>query len=83
MLSAHDRRTHNARRFTPDEARVLMARHGFRILRARYWTAFLFPLMLVHRLVERDSAGISLPFCGSLLVVAVLENLPYPARPLS
>ncbi len=102
MFSAHDRRTQNARRFTRSEARVLMARHGFRILRASYWNTFLFPLMLLHRLIERDDAssdvreypswqdtifsavlaveraiiatGISLPFGGSLLVVAVREG---------
>ena len=102
MFSAHDRRTQNARRFTRDEARRLMARHGFRILQASYWNTFLFPLMLLHRLIERDDAksdvreyprwqdvifsaaltveraiittGISLPFGGSLLIVAVREG---------
>lgn len=102
MLSAHDRRTQNARRFTRGEARALMAQHGFRILRASYWNTFLFPLMLLHRLSERGDAksdvreyprwqdalfsaaltveraiiatGISLPFGGSLLVVAVRES---------
>ena len=33
MLSAHDRRVHNARRFTRGEARALVAAAGFRILR--------------------------------------------------
>ena len=102
MFSAHDRRTHNARRFTRGEARALMARHGFRILRASYWNTLLFPLMLLHRLIERDDAesdvrdyprwldaifsaalaleraaigaGISLPFGGSLLVVAARDG---------
>jgi SAM-dependent methyltransferase len=102
MFSAHDRRTHNARRFTRGEARALMAQHGFRILRASYWNTLLFPLMLLHRLIERDDAesdvreyppwqnalfsaalaieraiiatGISLPFGGSLLVVAIREG---------
>ena len=102
MFSAHDRRTQNARRFTRGEARALMARHGFRPLRASYWNMFLFPLMLLHRLIERDDAksdvreyprwqdaifsaaltveraiiatGISLPFGGSLLIVAVRED---------
>lgn len=56
MLSAHDRRTHNARRFTRVQARELMTRHGFRILRLTYWNTFLFPLMLLHRVIERDNA---------------------------
>ncbi|MDP1837942.1 MAG: class I SAM-dependent methyltransferase [Reyranella sp.] len=102
MFSAHDRRTQNARRFTRGEARKLLARNGFRIRRASYWNTFLFPLMLLHRLIERDDAksdvreypswqdaffsailaveraiiatGVSLPFGGSLLVVAVRED---------
>jgi SAM-dependent methyltransferase len=56
MLSAHDRRVHNARRFTRGEARALVSAHGFRVVRASYWNTLLFPLMLLHRLVERDDA---------------------------
>jgi SAM-dependent methyltransferase len=55
LLSAHDRRVHNVRRFTRAEASALVRRHGFRILRSSYWNTFLFPLMLLHRLV--GSAG--------------------------
>ena len=101
MLSAHDRRVHNARRFTRGEARALIAAPGFRVLRASYWNTLLFPLMLLHRLVERDDAesdvrdyprwldaifstalaieraaigaGLSLPFGGSLMIVAVRD----------
>lgn len=101
MLSAHDRRVHNARRFTRGEARALISAPGFRILRASYWNTLLFPLMLLHRLIERDDAesdvrdyprwldaifssalaieraalgaGLSLPFGGSLLIVAVRD----------
>lgn len=102
LLSAHDRRVHNVRRFTRGEARALLAGHGFRVLRASYWNTLLFPLMLLHRLVERDdaesdvrdyprwldamfsmalaieraaiSAGLSLPFGGSLIVVAARDG---------
>ena len=101
MLSAHDRRVHNARRFTRGEARALIAAPGFRILRASYWNTLLFPLMLIHRLIERGDAesdvrdyprwldaifstalaieraaigaGLSLPFGGSLMIVAVRD----------
>lgn len=101
MLSAHDRRVHNARRFTRGEARALVAAAGFRILRASYWNTLLFPLMLLHRLVERGDAesdvrdyprwldtifstalaleravigaGLTLPFGGSLMIVAVRD----------
>ena len=99
MFSAHDKRTYNARRFTRGQACTLIAGHGFSILRASYWNTLLFPLMLLHRLIERDdaesdvrdyprwldaifsaalaieraaiAAGLSLPFGGSLMVVAI------------
>ena len=98
LLSAHDRRVQNVRRFTGGQARALLVGQGFRVLRSSYWNTLLFPLMLVHRLIERDdaasdvrdyprwldslfsaaltverlviAAGISLPFGGSLIVVA-------------
>ena len=56
MLSTHDRRVHNVRRFTRGQARALLAGHGFKILKATYWNTLLFPLMLLHRLTERDDA---------------------------
>jgi SAM-dependent methyltransferase len=51
LLSAHDRRVHNVRRFTRREASALVRGHGFRILRTSYWNTFLFPLMLLRRLL--------------------------------
>lgn len=102
LLSAHDRRVHNVRRFTGGQARALLVAHGFRVLRSSYWNTLLFPLMLLHRLLERDDAesdvrdyprwldalfsaalalerlaisiGISLPFGGSLIVVAARDG---------
>jgi SAM-dependent methyltransferase len=102
LLSAHDRRVHNVRRFTGRQARALLAGAGFRVLRSSYWNTLLFPLMLMHRLLERDDAesdvrdyprwldavfstalaverliiraGISLPFGGSLIVVAARDG---------
>ena len=56
LLSAHDRRVHNVRRFTRGQARALLAGHGFRVLRSSYWNTLLFPLMLLHRLIGRDDA---------------------------
>jgi SAM-dependent methyltransferase len=98
LLSAHDRRVHNVRRFTRGQARALLASHGFRVVKSSYWNTFLFPLMLLHRLAKRDdaqsdvrdfprwldalfstalaiersaiAAGLSLPFGGSLMIVA-------------
>lgn len=102
LLSAHDKRVHNVRRFSRGQARTLLAGHGFRIVRSSYWNTLLFPLMLLHRLTERDDAasdvrdypvwldaifsgalateraliglGVSLPFGGSLLVVAARDD---------
>jgi SAM-dependent methyltransferase len=98
LLSAHDRRVHNVRRFTRGQARTLLAAHGFRVVSSSYWNTLLFPLMVLHRLTERAEAesdvrdyprwldalfsaalaveraailaGISLPFGGSIIVVA-------------
>lgn len=56
LLSAHDRRVHNVRRFTRRQAGALLAGHGFRVLRSSYWNSLLFPLMLLHRLFGRDDA---------------------------
>lgn len=56
LFSAHDRRVHNVRRFTRGQAHVLLKGHGFRIVRSSYWNTLLFPVMLLHRLVERDDA---------------------------
>jgi SAM-dependent methyltransferase len=103
MLSAHDRRVQNVRRFTRRQANALVRAQGLRILRSTYWNTLLFPLMLLHRLIERDDnaasdvrdypawqdavfsaalaaeraaigAGLSLPFGGSLIVVAARDG---------
>jgi SAM-dependent methyltransferase len=101
LLSAHDRRVHNVRRFTGGQARALLAGHGFRIVKSSYWNSLLFPLMLLHRLTGRNdaesdvrdyprwldalfsaalaveraaiAAGVSLPFGGSLMIVATRD----------
>lgn len=57
MLSAHDRRVHNARRYHDAGARTLLAAHGFKVERASYWNAVLFPLMAAKRLLSSDDAG--------------------------
>jgi SAM-dependent methyltransferase len=57
LLSAHDRRVHNVRRFTRGQACALLAGHGFRVVKSSYWNTLLFPLMLLHRLTERDDAA--------------------------
>src|SRR5262249_39160385 len=56
LLSAHDRRVPNVRRFTRGQVRALLAGHGFRVVKSSYWNTLLFPLMLLHRMTERDDA---------------------------
>lgn len=99
MMSAHDRHVHSARRFTRRQAVRLLEAAGFRVRRATYWNCFLFPLMVVRRMLTRWSGGgsdvrpfpapidwlfgvlvgierrligwgVSLPFGGSVLLVA-------------
>jgi len=102
MLSTHDRRVHNTRRFTRGQAGALLAGCGFKVLKASYWNTLLFPLMLLHRLTKHADAesdvrdyprwlnaifsaalaveravmrtGLTLPFGGSLLIVAARDG---------
>jgi SAM-dependent methyltransferase len=52
MLSAHDRRVHNARRVTSGGLRAMLEAAGFRVRHIAYWNSFLFPLMVAQRLVR-------------------------------
>jgi SAM-dependent methyltransferase len=100
LLSAHDARVHNARRYTLADLAPLLAAQGFAVEHATYWNSLLFPLMAAKRLLSREdaasdvarlpwlveagfraatqletaclSAGMRLPFGGSLLVRARL-----------
>jgi SAM-dependent methyltransferase len=57
LSSAHDARVHNTRRFTAGEARALLAGAGFAGVRARYWNALLFPLMVAQRKLVARGEG--------------------------
>jgi SAM-dependent methyltransferase len=64
LMSAHDRRVHNARRLTAGQVAQMLAGAGFRHIGARYWNALLLPLMVVQRklLSRHDSASDVAPF---------------------
>ena len=64
LLSAHDRRVRNVRRFTTATAAVLLRDAGFRDVRARYWNGLLLPLMVTQRklLARGDSVSDVAPF---------------------
>jgi SAM-dependent methyltransferase len=92
MSSAHDARVHNTRRFSAGQARALLLAAGFTAVRARYWNALLFPLMVVQRKVLARNAGhrsdVALPppwLNQGLHAVTSLERglsaagLPFPA----
>ncbi len=49
LASAHDRRVHNARRFTTGTAAALLRQAGFTVAKVRYWNGLLLPLMVVQR----------------------------------
>ncbi|MSP05637.1 MAG: class I SAM-dependent methyltransferase [Acetobacteraceae bacterium] len=56
LMSAHDRRVHNARRHTAREARAMLSDAGFGTIRARYWNGLLLPLMVASRKLRRHAA---------------------------
>ncbi len=57
LLSAHDRRVHNARRATAGSLRRQLQAAGFAGVRVRYWNALLLPLMVVQRKVLARGAA--------------------------
>lgn len=57
LMSAHDRRVHNARRFDPGAVRGLLHQHGFVLERLEFWNCILFPLMVGKRLLSSNDAA--------------------------
>jgi SAM-dependent methyltransferase len=51
MLSAHDERVHNDKRYTRAEVVAMLKAAGFPSISASYWNTFLFPLMVLKRKV--------------------------------
>lgn len=49
LLSAHDHRVHNVRRFTASAAARMLTDAGFSVMEARYWNGLLLPLMVLQR----------------------------------
>jgi SAM-dependent methyltransferase len=64
LLSAHDRRVHNARRHTARQTAALLRDAGFTRVRTRYWNGLLLPVMIAQRkLFSRgDAASDVAPF---------------------
>lgn len=53
LMSAHDRRVHNARRQNAREVRAMLQAAGFGNVRARYWNGLLLPVMVASRKLRR------------------------------
>jgi SAM-dependent methyltransferase len=89
LLSAHDRRVHNARRWTARHTGRVLRLAGFGEVRARYWNGLLLPLMVVQRkLLTRgegsasDVAEFSPWLDAALHAITVIERrlaIPLPA----
>lgn len=60
LYSAHDRAVDNARRFGRGEVVGLMTDAGFASIRATYWNALLFPLMVARRLLPASGSEVAL-----------------------
>ncbi len=64
LMSAHDRRVHNARRYTARQTASLLRDAGFTGIRTQYWNGLLLPLMVAQRklLSRGDAASDVAPF---------------------
>ena len=86
MLSAHDRKVHNVRRWTVPFTRAVLRRAGFGEVRARYWNGLLLPLMVLERKLLARGAGAASdvaafsPWLDATLhaITAIERHLPVP-----
>jgi SAM-dependent methyltransferase len=59
LLSAHDRRVHNARRLTAPATAAMLRQAGFHPAQAHYWNGLLLPLMILQRKILARSDAVS------------------------
>lgn len=86
LLSAHDRKVHNVRRWTAAVTHAALRRAGFADVHARYWNGLLLPLMVVQRKLLARGAGAASdvaafsPWLDASLhaITAVERRLPVP-----
>jgi SAM-dependent methyltransferase len=86
LISAHDRRVHNARRQTAAELRAALAAAGFTRIEVRYWNGLLLPLMIAERKLfsrgEHAASDVAIfpPWLDSVLhgITALERRLPFP-----
>lgn len=56
LFSEHDTALHHFRRYSRAALRRLLSQGGLRLRRMSYWNTTLFPLVCVHRLLQRPSS---------------------------
>jgi len=86
LMSAHDRRVHNARRQTAAELRATLAAAGFGRIDVGYWNGLLLPLMIAERklLARGENAASDVaafpPWLDTMLhgITALERRLPFP-----
>jgi SAM-dependent methyltransferase len=66
MLSVHDQRVHNVRRYRRAEVVAMLKRAGFGAVAVSYWNTFLFPLMVLKRKVLGGEESDVKPFSPPL-----------------
>jgi SAM-dependent methyltransferase len=66
MLSVHDERVHNTRRYSRPEVVAMLRRAGFNSVVGTYWNTFLFPLMVLKRKVFSGDESDVKPFPAPL-----------------
>jgi SAM-dependent methyltransferase len=57
LFSAHDRAIYTARRYTRTRVHELLRAAGFKRVKTTYWNTFLFPLMVLRRMLTRTKHG--------------------------
>ena len=57
LFSAHDRAVYTARRYTRTRVHELLRAAGFKSVKTTYWNTFLFPLMVLRRMLRRTKDG--------------------------
>src|SRR5262249_59267562 len=57
LYSAHDRAVYTSRRYTKTRVHELLRAAGFTRIRTTYWNTFLFPLMVLRRMLTRTKDG--------------------------
>jgi SAM-dependent methyltransferase len=82
LWGAHDAAVHSRHRYTLSEVRTLLEDGGFTVLRASYANSFLFPLLLVHRTLDRllRRSGSDVGFLPAPVESAFLALLHLEAR---